>query len=66
MGTWPVAKTKAQFSGTIDTAREHGAQEITRNFKVVGVLVSPQEWNKTKRAPDQNARTTSEFFKNSP
>ena len=66
MGTWAVAKAKAQFSELIETAQAQGAQEITRNGKLVGVLVSPEEWRKAKRAPAQNARTMSEFFRNSP
>lgn len=66
MASWAVAKAKAQFSELIDSARESGAQEITRNGKLVGVLVSPEEWNKAKRTPAQNARTMSDFFKNSP
>lgn len=66
MASWAVAKAKAQFSELIDTARQHGAQEITRNGKLVGVLVSPEEWRRAKRAPAENARTMSEFFRNSP
>jgi prevent-host-death family protein len=66
MATWAVAEAKAKFSELIETARERGAQEITRNGKLVGVLVSPEEWKKTKHTPTQNARTMSEFFKNSP
>ncbi len=61
MGTWAVAKAKAQFSELIDTAREKGAQEITKNGRLVGVLVSPEDWEKKMRTPTQNARTMSEF-----
>jgi prevent-host-death family protein len=66
MANWAVAEAKAKFSELIETARAQGAQEITRNGKLVGVLVSPEEWRKTKHIPAQNARTTSDFFKNSP
>jgi len=66
MGTWAVAKAKAQFSELIEVAREQGAQEITRNGKLVGFIVSPDDWEKKKQPPSQNARTMSEFFKNSP
>ena len=66
MSNWAVAEAKAKFSELIETARAQGAQEITRNGKLVGVLVSPEEWKKTKYTPAQNARTMSEFFKKSP
>jgi prevent-host-death family protein len=66
MANWAVAEAKAKFSELIETAREQGAQEITRNGKLVGVLVSPEEWKKAKRTPAQSARTMSDFFKNSP
>src|SRR5260370_40736268 len=66
MSSWAVAEAKAKFSELIETARAQGAQEITRNGKLVGVLVSPEEWKKAKHTPAQNARTMSDFFKNSP
>ena len=66
MGTWAVAKAKAQFSELIEVARVQGAQEITRNGKLVGLLVSPEDWKKKNQPPAQNSRTMSEFFKNSP
>ena len=66
MASWAVAEAKAKFSELIETAREQGAQQITRNGKLVGVLVSPEEWKKAKHTPAQNARTTSDFFKSSP
>jgi prevent-host-death family protein len=46
MGTWAVAKAKAQFSALIDIAHEEGAQKITRNGKLVGLVVSPEDWDK--------------------
>ena len=64
--TWAVAAAKAKFSELVECAQNDGPQEITRNGKVVGVLVSPSEWNKAKRVRGQNARTTAEFFRNSP
>ncbi len=66
MGTWAVAKAKAQFSELIEVARMQGAQKITRNGRLVGFVVSPEDWEKKKRSPAQNARTMSEFFKSSP
>ena len=66
MANWAVAEAKAKFSELIETARAQGAQEITRNGKLVGVLVSPEEWEKAKHTPAQNARTMSDFFKKSP
>jgi prevent-host-death family protein len=66
MGSWAVAKAKAKFSELIDSAQESGAQEITRNGKLVGVLIPPSEWNQAARMPLHNARTTAEFFKSSP
>lgn len=66
MATWAVAKAKAQFSELIDSAQESGPQEITRNGKLVGVLIPPTEWNQATRTRSKNARTTSEFFKSSP
>ena len=64
--TWAVAEAKAKFSKLIETAQEHGAQEITRNGKLVGLMVSPDDWHKRQREPLQNQRSMSEFFKNSP
>ncbi|MDE3104014.1 MAG: type II toxin-antitoxin system prevent-host-death family antitoxin [Acidobacteriota bacterium] len=66
MGTWAVAEAKAKFSEVIESARVQGAQEITRNGKLVGILVSPEEWRSAKRTPAQNERTMSDFFRNSP
>ena len=66
MANWAVAEAKAKFSELIETAREQGAQEITRNGKLVGILVSPEEWKKAKHTAAQNARTMSDFFKISP
>ena len=67
MAKWAVAEAKAKFSEVVEKARQGEVQQITRNGKLVGVLVSPQEWEK-KTAPPRpgNARTMSEFFKSSP
>lgn len=64
--TWAVAEAKAKFSELIETAQEHGVQEITRNGKLVGLMVSPDEWERKTRPRAQNHRSMSEFFKNSP
>lgn len=66
MGSWAIAKAKAQFSELIESARENGAQEITRNGKLVGVLIPPEDWHPSTRTPLYNARSTSEFFRSSP
>lgn len=67
MGSWGVAEAKARFSEVIDSARQGEPQQITRNGKLVGLVVSPEEWEKKGRpAPAQNARTTSDFFRRSP
>jgi prevent-host-death family protein len=66
MGSWAIANAKAQFGELIESARENGAQEITRNGKLVGVLISPEDWHPGTRTPLQNARSTSEFFRKSP
>ncbi|NYF92119.1 type II toxin-antitoxin system Phd/YefM family antitoxin [Tunturiibacter empetritectus] len=66
MANWAVAEAKAKFSELIEMAQARGAQEITRHGKLVGVLVSPEDWKKAKHTPTGNARTMSDFFKNSP
>ena len=67
MGTWAVAEAKAKLSEVIDSAHEKGVQKITRNGKLVGFVVSPDDWEKRTRLDrGQNARTTGEFFRNSP
>jgi prevent-host-death family protein len=66
MANWAVAEAKAKFSELIETAHKQGAQEITRNGKLVGILVSPEDWKRAMHAPAENARTMSDFFKNSP
>jgi prevent-host-death family protein len=65
MGTWGVAEAKAKFSEVVEQARQKGPQRITRNGKLVGVMVSPEQWE-ARRQPLGNARTMSEFFRNSP
>ena len=66
MASWGVAQAKAKFSEVVEQAQGAGPQQITRNGKLVGLVVSPQEWNKKSKEPAQNARTMSEFFKSSP
>lgn len=64
---WAVADAKARFSELVENARQNGPQRITRNGKLVGMLVSPEDWEKqSQQEPSKNARTTSDFFKNSP
>jgi prevent-host-death family protein len=59
MANWAVAEAKAKFSELIETAHKQGAQEITRNGKLVGILVSPEDWKRAMHAPAENARTMS-------
>jgi prevent-host-death family protein len=66
MASWGVAEAKAKFSEVVEKAQQGEVQKITRNGKLVGLVVSPQEWEKKSKQPPQNARTMSEFFKNSP
>ena len=67
MGSWGVAEAKAKFTRVIESAQQGEVQQITRNGKLVGLVVSPQEWEKQNAPPrPQNARTMSEFFKSSP
>ena len=57
---------KARASEVVERAQTKGPQDITRQGKRVALLVSPEEWEKRNRTPAHNARTMSEFFKNSP
>ena len=66
MASWGVAEAKAKFTRVIESAQQGEVQQITRNGKLVGLVVSPQEWEKRNRTPATNARTMSEFFKSSP
>lgn len=67
MATWGLADAKAKFSEVIESAQTGEIQEITRRGKVVGLVVSPEEWQrKTQPTRAQNARTTAEFFRSSP
>jgi prevent-host-death family protein len=67
MASWGVAEAKAKFSEVVEKAQQGEVQQITRNGKLVGLVVSPKEWEK-KSGPAHggNARTMSEFFKSSP
>ncbi|MGH9726922.1 MAG: type II toxin-antitoxin system Phd/YefM family antitoxin [Candidatus Acidiferrales bacterium] len=67
MQSWGVAEAKARFSEVIASARQGEVQQITRNGKLVGLVVSPEEWEKkTRPTPAQNARTTADFLRQSP
>jgi prevent-host-death family protein len=66
MATWAVAEAKAKFSEVIESAQQGEVQQITRNGKLVGLVVSPQEWEKKTKPTAKTARTMSEFFKTSP
>ena len=67
MATWGLADAKARFSEVIESAQAGEVQEITRRGKVVGLVVSPEEWRrKTQPKRGGNARTTADFFRSSP
>ena len=66
MGTWPLAEAKAKFSEVVELAVNDSPQEITRNGKPVAVLVSRDEWLRSKRKVEHNHRSMAEFFRNSP
>ena len=66
MASWGVAEARAKFAEVIESAQQGEVQKITRNGKLVGLVVSPQEWKKRNKPPTENARTMSEFFKRSP
>ena len=66
MASWGIAELKAKASEIVEGAQTQGPQHITRHGKRVALIVSPEEWEKRSRSHGQNARTMSEFFKNSP
>jgi prevent-host-death family protein len=68
MASWGLANAKARLSEVIASAQSGEVQQITRHGKVVGLVVSPQEWARKTQPPPrpENARTTAEFFRNSP
>jgi prevent-host-death family protein len=66
MASWGIAELKAKASEIVEVAQTQGPQHITRHGKRVALIVSPEEWEKRNRPHAQNARTMSEFFKNSP
>jgi prevent-host-death family protein len=66
MATWGIAELKAKASEVVESAQNNGPQAITRHGRRVALLVSQEDWEQKNRVPAQNARTMSEFFKNSP
>jgi len=59
---WTVAEAKAKFSEVIERATSDGPQTITRNGRIVVVVVAADEWErKTKRKGN-----LAEFFASSP
>ena len=46
MASWGVAEAKAKFSEVVEKAQQGEVQQITRNGKLVGLVVSPKEWEK--------------------
>ena len=66
MASWALAEAKSKFSEVVDRAVNHEPQEITRNGKPIAVLVSRDEWLRSKRKVENNHRSMAEFFRNSP
>ena len=66
MASWALSEAKAKFSEVVDRAVNHEPQEITRNGKPVAVLVSQDEWLRSKRTVVHNQRSMADFFRNSP
>ncbi len=67
MGSWGLATTKARLSAVIESAQNGEVQEITRHGKVVGLVVSPEEWErKTSSKRGENLRSMADFFRASP
>ncbi|MBV9072330.1 MAG: type II toxin-antitoxin system Phd/YefM family antitoxin [Acidobacteria bacterium] len=59
---WTIAEARAKFSEVIDRAQANGPQTITRNGRIVAVVVDAAEWErKTKRHG-----SLAEFFASSP
>jgi len=52
MGTWGLAKAKAQLSEVVHRAESDGPQVITRSGREVAVLVSVEEWKKPTPAAE--------------
>src|SRR5450755_1370625 len=60
--TWNVAEAKAKFSEVISRAESKGPQTVTRHGRKVAVIVSVEEWDRTK----VRKGTLAEFFARSP
>ena len=59
---WPLTEAKARLSEVVEQALKSGPQVITRHGKRVGILISPDEWDRRTGA----GQTLSEFLLNSP
>ena len=51
MATWGLAEAKAKLSEVVEMAERHEPQEITRNGKLVAMIVSREEWETRKALP---------------
>ena len=60
--TWAVAQAKARFSAVIDHALAEGPQTITRSGRRAVVVVSAEEWDRSRK----RRGTLAEFFAASP
>lgn len=66
MASWALAEAKAKLSEVVDRAEHHEPQEITRNGKPVAVIISREEWLRSKNPAPANQRSMLEFFRDSP
>lgn len=67
MGSWGLADAKARLSEVIDSAQTGEIQEITRHGKVVGLIVSPEEWERrTQPQRTEKQRSVADFVRKSP
>jgi prevent-host-death family protein len=65
MGTWGLAKAKAQLSEVVHRAQSDGPQVITRSGRDVAVIVSVEQWKKAKQAAKPK-ESLGQFLMNSP
>ena len=73
MGTWGIARAKAQLSDVVYQAEKTGPQTLTRSGREVAVIVSIDEWKRmgATRAERECAESSpgqsmAEFLMNSP
>ena len=61
-GVWTVTEARAKFSEIIEKGQSKGPQAVTKNGRIIVVIVSVEEWEcKSKRVG-----SVAEFFAHSP